>query len=174
MTDIAGGLGGTAIRGFVAAWSDARRRHYEDRRVLRRQAAVDLLSWIPELRQLLLRLEGECNEAAWKDTMTRAYASVRRIRELTPRGWGHLHHSIFDAVGNGAGGVVWIDVAPSWAGHALSYSREWSTNAAEYLDYAQGRVQAWHNAYGARKAEKVTLLSYQDWLVRTHRYGEDV
>lgn len=172
MTDIAGGFGGTAIRGFIAAWSDARRRHYEDKRVLRRQAALDLLSWIPELRQLLVRLEAECDEAAWNDAMTRAYASVRRVRELTPRGWGHLHHSLFDAVGNGAGGVVWIDVAPSWAGDALSYSPEWSTNAAEYFEYVQARVQVWHHEYKGRKAARVTLLSYQDWLVRTHRYGE--
>ena len=174
VTDIAGGFGGTVIKGFIAAWSDARRRLFEDKRALRRQAAVDLLSWIPELRQLLGRLEAECDEAAWNDAMTRAYASVRRVRELTPQEWGHLHHSIFDAVGNGAGGVAWIDVAPSWAGDALSYSPEWSTNAADYLDYVQGRVQAWRNEYGARKAAKVILLSYQDWLVRTRRYGEDV
>lgn len=97
---------------------------------------------------------------------------MRRVGELTPRGWGHLHHSTFDAVGNGAGGVVWIDVAPTWADDALSYSPEWSTNAAEYLDYVQARVQAWHHEYRVRKAAQVRLLSYQDWLIRTHRYGE--
>jgi hypothetical protein len=122
-----------------------------------------LLSWIPGLRQLLVLLKAECDEAAWNDTMTRAYASVRRVGELTPRGWGHLHHSISDAVGNGAGGVMWIDVAPSRAGDALSFSPEWSTNAAEYLDYAQGRVQAWRNAYGTRKAAKVRCSSRTGW-----------
>lgn len=67
-----------------------------------------------------------------------------------------------------------IDVAPSWADGALSYCPEWSTNAAEYLDYVQARVQAWHHEYRGRKAAKVTLLSYQDWLIRTRRYGEIV
>jgi hypothetical protein len=174
VTDLAGGFGGTAIRGFIAACWDSIRRRDEDKRALRRQAAEDLLSWIPELSTLLVRLETECDRAAWDDATTSAYASVRRVRELTPRGWGHLHHSIFDAVGNGAGGAAWIDVAPSWAGEALSYSPEWSTNAAEYLEYVQGRVQAWRNEYGARKAAQVILLSYQNWLVRTRRYGEDV
>jgi hypothetical protein len=172
MSDMTAGLSGNIIRGSLAAFSDARRRHYEDKRALRRQAARDLLSWIPELRPLLVRLETECDQAAWNDAMTRSYASLRGVRELTPRGWSHLHQSVFDAVGNGAGGVVWIDVMPSLAADPLSYSPEWSTNAAEYLDYVQGRVQAWHHEYKERKAAMVILLSYQDWLVRTRRYGE--
>jgi len=157
-----------AVRGLLGAWMQLRTLKAEDQRHLRREAAADLLTWIPELRVRLYRLEsGKCDKKAWRRLMAEAYESVRRVRHRTPSGWGHLRLSLFDAIGNGAGSVVWIDVSPSAADGPLTYDRRWTENAAEYLGYMQAVVQRWSDEYGRRSASKVVLLSYIDWLRRS-------
>lgn len=173
MTDIVGKIGSDAISGFLGIWADSRKRRGEDERTLRRQAAEDMLFWIPALRDLLYRLEAECDRDEWRRVMTEAFASVRRTGESAPHGWNHLRGSLIDAVGNGAGSVVWIELSPSTADGDLTYDHRWTINAAEYLEYLQAQVQRWRNSYGRREAARVALLTYNDWLLRTNRWSPD-
>lgn len=99
-------LGSSALNGLLGLWVDGRRRLHEDQRLQRRYAADDLLSWIAELRELLVRLECEQDLDVWRALMTKVYGSVRGTTDLMPLGWRHLRHSLFDAIGNGAGAVV--------------------------------------------------------------------
>lgn len=157
-----------AVKGLISAWVQLRRLKAEDERHLRREAAADLLSWIPELRARLYRLEsGKCDRKACRRVMVEAYESVRRVRHRTPRGWRHLRLSLFDAIGNGAGSLVWIDVSPSAANRALTYDHRWTGNAAEYLGHMQDAVQRWGDSYERRAADRVLLLSYSEWLERS-------
>ena len=167
MSDAATKLGSSAITGLIGVWGESRRRRLDDERTQRREAAADLLAWIPELRNRLLLLEAEYDIQAWRDLMTRAYASARRVEQTVPHGWTHLRQSLWDAVGSGAGSVAWIDLDPTFVEPGLSYHHRWTSNAVEYLEYVQAKVQRWHNAYGSRRARKVVLLSYNNWLLKT-------
>ncbi|PPL19213.1 hypothetical protein [Microterricola pindariensis] len=169
MTDVVGKLGGSVLGRFVGVWADSRRREQEDQRALRRGGADDLLAWIPELRELLVRLETTREVEPWKAVMSRAFTSMRRAEQLAPHEWRHLSGSLFDAIGNGAGSVVWIDLTPSLAEEAPTYDHRWTMNAVEYIEYLQAKVQQWKHAYSAKRAAKVKLLSYNDWLHFTGR-----
>ncbi|WP_157497063.1 hypothetical protein [Leifsonia sp. Leaf264] len=166
MTDAVTRLGSSALNGLLGLWVDGRRRLHEDQRLQRRNAADDLLSWIPEMRELLVRLESEQDPDVWRALMAKTYGSVRGTTDLTPLGWRHLRHSLFDAIGSGAGAVVWIDLDPEAADGELTYDHLWTMNAVEYLDHLQSVVRRWKKAYRQKDAARVVLLSYNDWLLR--------
>lgn len=173
MTDVVGQVFGSAISAIITARVGDRRRREDDQRALRRGAADDLLSWIPELRDRLWLLQTECDLPAWTTVMTLAFASCRRVYEVTPARWGHLIRSLRDSIGNGAGSVMWIDIAPGSVRDDLVYDHRWTGNAAEYLEYVQSHVQRWRDVHSAREARRVRLLSYNDWLIRTERVWSD-
>jgi hypothetical protein len=172
MSDVVSRISGSAIGSVIAALTDVQRRRNDDRRGQRRSAADDLLNWIPELRERLWLLQSECDFPAWRNVMSAAFASCLRVDETTPNGWRHLIRSLRDAIGNGAGSVMWIDISPELVQEDLVYSDRWTSNAAEYLEYMQSRVQLWKAAFSAREAGRVRLLSYNDWLIHTKRVGD--
>jgi hypothetical protein len=106
MSDIVGKVSGNLVSAVYANAANARTREDEEHRSRRREAAGDLLAWVPQLRNLLVTLESECDKATWDETMQTAFASMRRVRGTMPEQWKHLHHSIFDAIGNGTGAIV--------------------------------------------------------------------
>lgn len=169
MSDIVGKAGGSLMSAVYSSLFAVWTRKDDDRRARRRGAAADLLEWIPELRELLVGLESRCDKDRWEGTMRAAFASLRRVREVTPGGSNHLRQSIFDCIGNGAGAVVCIDSEPSLAEECPTFDRRWTENAAEYIEYLHSRVQAWRDEYATRNAAKVQLLSYNDWLLRLER-----
>jgi hypothetical protein len=169
MTDALLRLGTNGLTGFIGWWADSRRRRQQDQRTQRRDAAEDLLAWIPRLRDKLVFLESSCDMEQWREVMTVAFASTHRVDEIIPDRWRHLRRSLRDAIGNGAGGIMWIDLTPSLANTPLTFHHRWTMNAIEYLDYVQSKVQAWQQAYSASTARRIDMLSYNDWLVRTER-----
>lgn len=169
MTDFVTPASGNAVAAIIGAIVQGHTRKADDRRRLRREAAEDLLAWVPELRRRLVLLELECDDSEWRNVMERAYASCRRVYEVAPPSWRHLKHSLLDAIGNGAGAVVWVDIAPAFADGSLVFDKRWTTNAAEYLEYLQSGIQSWSHAYTERQAKRVQLRSYSDWLLRTDR-----
>jgi len=171
MTDALIRFGTNGINGIVGVWADGRRRRQEDERTLRRAAGADLLAWVPRLRDQLVSLESRCDMDQWREVMTVAFASTHRVEELIPSRWRHLRRSLRDAVGNGAGGIMWIDLTPSLADAELTFHPRWTMNAVEYLDYVQARVQTWQQAFSATRAKRIKLLSYNDWLLRTDRWS---
>ncbi|WP_157962470.1 hypothetical protein [Homoserinimonas sp. OAct 916] len=66
---------------------------------------------------------------------------------------------------------MWIDLEPSAADGDLSYHYRWTTNAVEYLEYVQARVQLWHQSFDQRKAQEIHLVSYNNWLIQTGRWS---
>ena len=171
MTDALIRFGTNGINGVIGVWADNRRRRQDDERTLRRAAEEDLLSAVPRLRDQLVRLESHCEMDRWREVMTLAFASTHRVEELIPRRWRHMRGSLRDAVGNGAGGIMWIDLTPSLADAELTFHPRWMMNAVEYLDYVQARVQTWQQAFSASRAKTINLLSYNDWLLRTDRWS---
>lgn len=156
---------------LLTLWNGNRSKAAEDARTRRRLVADELWEAVDGLQQLVQRADSSSDPVALAAAIDRVYLVFRRSERVRPWAFRHLQRSVRDSVGGAIGGAVWIDFRDICEHEPVTYDRLWAQYAAEYLSLTRDRVAEWRAAYSERRADKVTLVDYNTWLLDTGRWN---
>lgn len=172
MSEVAAAVSGAIVDASASRFFERRRDEQADRRARRRHHARRVLKRLKRLRHLLSRAEVERTPSIWARAVLKTYKAIDAAESSMPLELRRIKHSVRDAVGT-ATGMGLVDLLPAWEPELAPYDRKWSQFAEEYLDLTVYCLQHWHDTWSNRKAESVTLPTFNTWLADTGRYRID-
>jgi hypothetical protein len=162
------------VTGFLGSlmtlWNGNRLKAADDRRQLRRASADELWPALDRLQASVQRSNQDSNPVAVAASIEQFYAAWTYTQRACPPQWRHMKRSVRDSVGEALGGVVLVDFHTICEHTPVSYDRLWTQYAAEYLDMLRDRVSLWRGHYEERKAGKIEVPTYTEWLRTTQRW----
>jgi hypothetical protein len=165
MTDIISSVASSSIDGLFGGL----RRRREAEKLRREDAAADLQEWLVPVLEELRHLRSSTT-SFWKMAVPAIYQSIDRTDARVPQHWRHLKRSIRDCLGDGVGGgftfLDLIDDEPQ----EPEFQPLWTMFAADYVEMCSHQVRAWVEAWSTRKARKIRIPRYSDWLRQTDRW----
>lgn len=171
MTDVAlirtaTGLIGALISAVNGNWQKAA----DDRRVLRRTSAEELYSAADALQRAVQKASPVSDPVALAGAIEAFYRAWAHVERSCPPQWRHVGRSVRDCVGEALGGVASADHRTICEHEQINFDYMWAQYASDYLDLIRDRVNLWRDPYRTRKAMKVTIPSYHEWLSRSERW----
>ena len=155
---------------LMTLWNGNRLKAADDRRQLRRASAGELWPALDRLQASVQRSNQDSNPVALAASIERFYAAWTYAQRACPPQWSHINRSVRDSVGEALGGVVLVDYHTICEHTPVTYDRLWTQYAAEYLDMLRDRVSLWRGHYKERKAGKIEVPTYTEWLRTTRRW----
>lgn len=156
----------TLLAGVVGYGSAARAFGQQERRTLRLTAADSVIPRIDALRRLVRIPDRQADGAEWHAAAAAALDAIDAERHRLPPSWQHLQQSVRIAIGETTGVYAFADRTPYEPDiQPIPYSREWASNAEEYLTYALRNLRVWRDEVRGRPRTP-ELVPFDEWLRR--------
>jgi hypothetical protein len=169
VSEVAAAVSGALVEASASRVFEWRRDEQADLRARRRHHAKVLLKRLKRVRLLLSRAEVERSPSPWVRAVLKSYRALDAAGASLPKELRRIKGSLRDAVGT-ATGMGLVDLMPAREPQLAPYDRMWSQYAEEYVDLVIFRLQEWHNTWSNRRADRVTLPTFNTWLADTSRY----